>query len=299
MSSDKATPEDASSDQSLLRSAPVARALAIENCPNAIGGDCTWYHGVWQYLRALGVLKKAGGHATFFTDTLRTLAHRDGVRRVLISGAADDAMALIAIHAFGEAGVPLDLTIVDRCATPLALSTWSAKLVGISVNTCHADLLDFAAETPFDAIVTSSFLAFVDSDSRPPMFAHWASLLRPGGRLLFTNRLRAGASAAAVGFSADQAQRFCAKVRAAAERRQDEIGIDPVTLETWTREYTAQLRAFPLRSVDEVLELLRPAGFTPEQLDTALFAGLPGNETVTGPSSADRGDYVRVLATRE
>ena len=55
---------------------------------------------------------------------------------------------------------------------------------------------------------------------------------------------------------------------------------------------------FRVRSVDEVLELLRSAGFVPDRLDTALFPGLPGGEAVAGPSSSDRADYVRVLATR-
>src|SRR2546421_187 len=45
----------------LVASARVARAFALKHCREAIGGDCTWYHGVWQYLRALGILKRTPG----------------------------------------------------------------------------------------------------------------------------------------------------------------------------------------------------------------------------------------------
>src|SRR5262245_51964312 len=285
-------------DQSLPHSVHLAHRLAMQHCRHAIGGDCNWYHGVWQYLRALGVLKTAGGHASFFGDTLRALAAGGSVRRVLISGAADDAMALIALEAFREVDAPLELTMVDRCEAPLALSRWSAARVGATMRTSRADMLDFAGEAPFDVVMMSSFLAFITPAARPRLFAHVAGLLRSGGKLLFTNRLRPGAPDAPVGFTAAQADGFCTKVRREVERQHGLLGLDPATVERWAREYTARFRAFPLRSFEEVMELLRPAGFSPDRLDTTLFPGMPGAETIAGPSAADRAEYARVLATR-
>src|SRR5260221_14736273 len=104
-------------DESLVASAHVAHRLAVEHCPRAVDGDCTWYHGVWQYLRALGLVKNAGGHAVFLQDTLRSLAEQQAAQRVLVSGSADDAMALLVIAAFRDAGVPLELTGVGPCET--------------------------------------------------------------------------------------------------------------------------------------------------------------------------------------
>ena len=104
--------------------------------------DCTWYHGTWQYLRALGVSKTAGGHATFLTDSLRSLVAGGDVRRVLISGSADDAMTLIALEAFRDATVRPELTLIDLCETPLALSRWSAERLGGTVATHRTDILD-------------------------------------------------------------------------------------------------------------------------------------------------------------
>jgi hypothetical protein len=285
-------------DPALIESAHVARRLADANCQHAIGPDCGWYHGTWQYLRALGVLKTAGGHATFFRDTLCALAARHDVRRVLISGAADDAMALIAIEAFRESSAALELTVIDRCETPLALSQWSAAREGADVRTCRCNVLEFDSPAPFDLIMTSSFLAFVDDAHRPQLFAGWSSLLRAGGKLLFTNRLRPGAPDAPVGFSNEQAEKFCSRVQREAECLQHVLGVDPALLTGWSREYAARLTAFPLRSVDEVNALLKDTGFAPDSLDTAMLQEERAADTQAGPSSTGRGDYVRVLATK-
>jgi len=283
---------------SMVHSAHVAHRLALEHCRHTAVADCTWYHGVWPYLRALGVAKTAGGHATFLADSLRALVASGDVCRVLISGAADDAMTLIALEALRDATVRPQLTLIDLCDTPLALSRWSVGRLGGAVSTCRTDILDYAAEAPFDVVMCNSFLSYFDPTMRPRLFARWASLLRSGGKLVLTNRLRPGMPAAALGFTADQAQVFCAAVRREAERQKAAIGLDPATLEGWARVYTARFKSFPVGSIDEVLELLASAGFVPDQIDTARFPGLPGRAAVAGPSSSDRADYVRVLATR-
>ena len=285
-------------DEVLVESAHVARRLAVEHCPHAFGGDCTWYHGVWQYLRALGLLKNAGGHAAFLHDALRLLAGQEGARRVLVSGSANDAMALLVIAAFRDAEAPLDLTIVDRCETPLALSRWSATRIGAVSTTNCIDILDFTTEASFDVITTNSFLSYIEPAARPRLFGRWASLLRHGGKLLFTNRLRPAASDEQLGFTPGQARTFCAAARAQAERHQGALGLDPALLESWVREYAARIRPFPLRSTDEILALLDEAGFAPDRVDTALFPGISGSGTIAGPTVADRADFVRVLATR-
>ena len=285
-------------DEALVHSAHMARRLALEHCGEAAHGDCTWYHGVWQYFRALGVTKTAGGSAAYFDQVLRSLAVQGGTRRVLISGAADDAMSLLALAAFRGVDRPLDLTIVDRCETPLALARWSAQRLGASVTTHRSDILAFESAELFDIVMTNSFFGAFDPTRRPQLFARWASLLRAGGKILLTNRVRPGSGHAQLGFTRDQAQGFCAAVRRGAERGKAILGLDPDIVEGWARLYTERYRSYPVRTVDEVLDLLRNAGFAPDRLDTALAAGRPGNEAVAGPSAAERADYVRVLATR-
>jgi SAM-dependent methyltransferase len=285
-------------NDSLVASARVARRFALEYCPHTASGNCTWYHGVWQYFRALGVTKTAGGSADFLGATLRSLAAGGDVRRVMISGAADDAMALVAIDAFRDMGKSLDLTVVDRCETPLALARWSAERLGTSVTTHRSDILGFHSATAFDVVMTNSFLGAFDPARRTRLFARWASLLRPGGKLLFTNRLRPGTSHAQFGFTPDQAQVFCAAVRREAERASAELDLDPEIVEGWARVYAERYRSYPVRTVDEVLDLLRNSGFAPDRADTARVAGRDGARAVAGPSVAEQADYIRLLATR-
>lgn len=282
-----------------MLSARVARAFALEHCPHAVGGDCTWYHGVWQYLRALGFVKNAGGHGDFLRETLASLARAGNARRVLISGAADDAMTLIVLEAFRGARASLELTVLDRCETPLALSRWSAAKADAFVSTRRADIVEFAPESTYDVVTTTGFLSYIEPAARPRLFSRWAALLRSGGKLLFTNRLRPTAAAGTQsGFAPSEAQALSAAVRSQAELHRSALGLDPALLESWARDYAARMSAYPVRSVDEVVALLDDAGFVPDQVDTTVLPGASGGATITGPTAAGRAQFVRVVATR-
>ena len=285
-------------DASLLASARIARAFALEHCQNTPSGDCCWYHGVWQYFRVLGIIKNVGGQADFIRGQLRLLASKGAAARVLISGSADDAIAQIVIDAFREARQTLNLTAVDQCESPLALSRWSAARAGVDLASHRVDILEFTADAPFDLIVANSFLSYFEPTNFPRLFARWAALLRPGGKLLLTNRLRPNASQAPTGFDEVGKDLFCNRVREAAELHQQTLAIAPEVLDGWAREYADRLQAFPLRSVEELMSLLAEASFIPDLVDTAQFDGNPGAANLTGPTSAGRATYVRVLATR-
>jgi hypothetical protein len=282
----------------LLRSARYARVLALAHCPHAFGGDCTWYHGVWQYLRVLGMAKTAGGQSEFLDGGLRSLISDVGIRRVLISGAADDAVAAIALGAFRAADAPMDLSLVDRCDTPLELSRWRLAQEAAVLTTHRADILRFSTTTAFDVVIANSFLSYVAVADWPLMFARWAASLRTGGKLLLTNRVRPGVPLEPLGFSADAGERFCTVARRRAELHRAELGVNPDELANWVGEYVARLRSYPLRSVDELHGLLRGAGFVPEYIETHVYAGEPEFRTGSGPTAADRAQYVRVVATR-
>ena len=188
--------------------------------------------------------------------------------------------------------------MVDRCEAPLALARWSAERLGASVATHCSDILAFDSTAKFDVVLTNSFLGAFDPARRTQLFARWASLLRQGGKVLFTNRVRPGEGHAQFGFTSDQKRVFCTAVRRAAERAKADLGLDPGTVEGWAYTYAERYRSYPVRTVDEVLDLVRSAGFTPDRVDTAHVAGRPGKEAVAGPSVAERAEYVRVLATR-
>ena len=92
-----------SEDELLRLSAPLAFALARRYCASS----CRWHHGIWQYLRLLGLVSSAARHQEFFQTELGALARGGalpqggGYRRVLISGAADYAMLEVVAGAYG------------------------------------------------------------------------------------------------------------------------------------------------------------------------------------------------------
>jgi SAM-dependent methyltransferase len=294
-----ATPEEP-----LAESAPLARELAATHCrplPSLAGG-CAWYHGFWQDLRRLGIAKTSGGQGAFLVDTLRSLARAGESPRVLVSGSADYSMPAHALAAYRAEGARLQLTVVDRCETPLALCRWYASREeaarhGAALSTYRADILAHVGPEPVDVVFTNSFLGSFAPADRPRLAAAWHRLLRPGGRLAFTNRLRPGAGTGPLGFEAEQARGFVEAARREAAARRDALGLDPEETAQRAQAYAERYRSHPVRSADEIAELLDRGGFSVDRLEVTTNPGRPGG-AVSGPSTAERADYARVLATR-
>jgi SAM-dependent methyltransferase len=287
-------------DEPLAESALLAHQLARAHCaPDpATGEPCAWYHGFWLYMRLMGLAKTSGGHADFLAGELRSAARHGDCSRILISGAVDFSMAACVLNAYRQEGAQPDLAMVDRCATPLALTRWYGKRHGVSIATFHSDILAFEGAQRCDVIVTNSFLGYFDPPARLRLFARWAGLLRPGGRLIITNRIRPGDGHEPVGFTEAQARAFTETVRSEAQRLKLMSGIEPDDLARMARVYAGRFRSVPLRSAAEVVELLSGGGFRIERLDTAPAAGRVEGVPLAGPTLAEATDYVRIAATR-
>lgn len=284
-------------DEPIAESAPLAHGLAREHCrPTAAGGEsCAWYHGFWQHLRLMGLTKTSGGQGAFLVDRLRRLARSGQSPRVLVSGSADYSMPAHALAAYRAEGAALDLVVLDRCETPLALSRWYAARQRVTLSTHCADVLDPGAVDPADVVFTNSFLGSFDPASRPRLVASWRQLLRPGGSLLFTNRLRPRAAGEVQRFDAAQARGFVDAARREATERGAAIGLPPEEAARRAQAYAERYRSHPVRSVDEITALLETGGFAMELLEVTTN---PGREGVSGPSMAERADYARVVAIR-
>ncbi len=287
-------------EEPLIESAPLAHRLAREHCRvDAVTGEpCAWYHGFWQFMRVMGVAKISGGHVDFLAEELRVTARSGNFPRLLISGSADYSMAAYASWAYRQVGAELDLAMIDRCETPLALTRWYGARYGVPVTTHCADILAFESPRRYDIVMTNSFLGYFDLPGRAQLFARWARLLRPGGRLIITNRIRPGTGYAPVGFTPDQARAFAEIVRAEAGRLQAVLPVDPDGMARLALAYAERFRSVPLRSSAEVVGLLAANGFRTERFDTAAAAGRAGGGPVAGPTLAEATDYVRVVATR-
>jgi SAM-dependent methyltransferase len=284
----------------VVDSAPLAHRIAQTLCvrPSGPGETCAWYHGFWQYLRAMGIAKTSGGQAAFLVDTLRSLIRSNAAARVLVSGSADYSMPAHVLFAFARDGAPVDLTVLDLCETPLYLSRWYAERQRSRIATVRSDILAYGSPTPFDVVVTNSFIGNFDAESRPRLVTAWRHLLRPGGSVLFTNRLRPAAEASPVTFTAQQTHDFCDAVRREATRWRPVFGFDLEEVTTWARTYAERFRSYPLRSPDEVVSLLGDAGFSVDYVNVVSAPPRQGGESLSGPSLAEKADYVQVLATR-
>lgn len=279
-------------DEPLAESAPLARKLAPSLCgvDPRTGERCDWQHGLWQTLRLLGVITTPVHHAEFFRRALAAL--EDGAR-ILVSGTADYAMLAQVIAASRKARI----TVLDVCGTSVELNRWYAARAGAAVTVLRSDVLGFAPREPFDAICTHSFIGQFDPRSRAKLVRKWHAWLAPGGRLATINRVRPGAGADRVGFSAEQAKTFVADVLERAAPRAGELGLDLAWLEREAARYAAHQGAWPLRSLDEIRALFESAGFTLSELVTSTVSGAHGR--VSGPTTPGAAQYAHILAIKQ
>lgn len=239
--------------------------IGTERC-----GDCAWYHGTWPTWRALGLGSTPRWHAHFYREAA---AGVPSGARVLITGAADAEMVDVVAAAFDRP----EITVLDRCPTPLAR-------VGDRAETVAVDVLEYRAP-PFDAICTHAFLGYFPPAERPRLAAAWHRLLRPGGRLMTVNRLRE--ETGLVRFRPAEAEAFVASVRAGAAA----IGEDPDRLAALARRYTGRFASWPVRA-GEIPPLLSAFASVEVRHEARTRPG-PG-----GPAAPGDAVYALVRATR-
>ena len=283
----------------LLASAPLARRWAARRCvadPFG-GGSCSWYHGAWQYLRILDVVAAPREHAHFFSATLGRLAAVGDFNRILISGAADYSMLAQVLAAYHAARQDPSITVVDRCPTPVLLCRWYARRIGVRIDSAASNILAFHAASPFDIICTHSFLGYFPPAMRERLVAHWAHLLRPGGKVVTIHRIRAGHDAAIIGFTPDQIAAFHDRTLAEAAKWSSRLGIPPEELADWARTYARRFRVHAIASIEDIADLFHRNGF---RLDGT--APCPVREGVvrrpSGPSAPGGAHYHQIVATR-
>lgn len=288
----------------LTELAPLARRWAATCCvAHDAGVSCEPYHALWPYLRLMGLGKTLSGHGAQFLHEMGDWA-RDWVTRgrrerpqVLVSGSADASMLAHVVHAARGAALEVDVTVVDRCETPLRLSQWYAERVGFSgLTVACSDVLDFRPARRFDLVVTSSFLGYFAPAERVRLFQAYADLMAPGARLVFANRLRAGPADQVVGFSPAQAEAFVRQVRLSAATLPLACGPDPDALAALAQRYCALFRSYPLNDASAVAALAASAGLRVLRIDGLHHTA--AQAVVSGPTTSDASPYVFVVLQR-
>ena len=287
-------------EESLLpESAPLAWQRAPDLCQKAPAGgeSCAWIHGFWQYLRLLGLASTPSLHVTFFPEVLARLDGDRKAPRVLISGAADYSMLALVQGAYRESDMRPDITIVDRCETPLMLNRWFAERAASGITMRHSDILDYSETQPFDVVCTHSFLSEFPRDRWPVLLAKWRDLLRPGGIAVTINRVRPGGGSAPVGFTPEQADELRAAVRDKVAALPAAARLDPALLAQAAATYAARRRTWAPQSREQILALFDDAGF---RMDSLLVGPVSGRQPahISGPTTPGNADYARIVASR-
>jgi len=282
-------------EEPLAESAPLALKLAEECCRAGPDGvSCAWNHGLWQYLRLLGLVTSPSHQAEFYRAAFARVESPSP--RVLISGAADYSMLAVALDAFRERARVPRTTVIDVCETPLTLSRWLAERLSVAIETRAADIRNFTAPDGFDAVCSDNFFGRFPAAERPAIAARWASLLRRGGIAVTVSRLRPDGGNARVSFSPQQADAFRESVWRAA-RATPALASQAEALASRAAVYAQRHFTYPVRSVDELRSAFESSGFVIEQLDTGAAAG--GNQQASsGPSVRGFQSYARLIARR-
>jgi SAM-dependent methyltransferase len=155
--------------------AAQAYALADHLCL-----DCRNFHALWPYRRLARMCSAAEFGAPIIERTLRELLSFGG-RHVLIAGAADSGLLAAVLRA--GADLEPEITVVDRCETPLELCRQFAARWSFPLHTQRLDLVELGLRD-FDIIYANEVLQHFSKDERVGMLARMRRALRPGGHLV-------------------------------------------------------------------------------------------------------------------
>lgn len=287
----------------LAEVAALAREWATVCCQvDGVKTGCRAYHGFWPFMRLMGLGKTLSGmperYLNGMTEHLLSYAKVPAPTpvRVLISGCADASALAHVLEAGRLSGMPVAVTALDRCETPLRLCAWYAQEQSCSITTCCEDIVAHNPLTPYDLIVTSSFLGYFHPSERPALFQRYAQLLAPGGLLLFGNRLRPGDETQAVGFSAAQAEAFGEQAAGRSTQLPAGTSLSADQARAMALEYASSFRSYPLSSAESLQRLATQAGLL-SRIE-AVPAAPARAGSASGPTLADGSGYVFVRLSK-
>jgi len=174
----------------LAECVPLAQQLAYAHCTAAPQGrSCVHTHAAWPAARLVGLVASPSQDAPFWRDACSRIPAVGDRLRVLVSGAADHGIAEVALSALGSRSQSAEITVIDRCETPLKINQWYATRAGHVLETHCCDILAFDPDTRFDVVCSHGFIDQLAPDKWPLVIAQWHRLLRPGGIAIAINRL--------------------------------------------------------------------------------------------------------------
>lgn len=279
----------------LVQSADMMATIAKMSCNSHmyVEGTCSWYHGVWQYLRLFDLVSSPAWHSAFYREALykalqqlSPIEQTDRRGRVLITGSADYSMLAYVLNSSERAQVPVFVRVADQCRTPLIACEWYARLRGLvtdapsdtrsQVVVCETDLLQADQSktglgSGYNLITTDAFLTRFERPDAETIVAAWHRLLNPGGVVVTTVHVHP--LDAPRGGVLDEVSDFTIRARDRAARWRPYIRMRLDELTTAAQQYAMQMRSYDLGDVAAIRKLFAGAGFTIEDDQTAQVPG--------------------------
>ena len=94
-------------------------------------------------IHIFGLGSSVSYHADFLAQAFARV--RKSKPRVLVSGAADHAILAHVFAACDANAIDCEVTVIDRCETPLRVNVWYAARAGRSIATCRTDVFEHAS----------------------------------------------------------------------------------------------------------------------------------------------------------
>jgi len=276
-------------EEPLMKSAPIMSALSDFFCngDHVDRDNCSWYHKAWQYLRILDLVSTPTWHPRFYLESLKKILMKDENINVLISGAADYSMLAYVIHACSQVGAICNIVLLDLCETPLQISKWYAAEVDFPISTEKIDILSYDRLNFFDCVVTDAFLTRFNQQDKKNVLEKWRDLLKYNGIVITTLRLdpeiRQNESENA---TYQEVEQFSNKAAKLAKMLHD-IDVKPIEVENLAREYAKNIRSYPVRNIEETINLFNETGYIIEFCEEVKVKG-EMNETT----------YIEVIARK-
>jgi hypothetical protein len=147
-------------------------------------GDCAAYHGSRPYLRLARSIG-ATEAATSVWERMRRLVDA-GARRVLVTGADDDANIRKIMRAIGD--VPdIAVEVIDLCPTPLAMIRDAEFGADPRLITRCADLLGPIDGEKVDIVFTDRLIGFIGAERQIELLRRFRSRMRLGASLMLVD----------------------------------------------------------------------------------------------------------------
>jgi SAM-dependent methyltransferase len=157
--------------------------LAAENfaIANRTCRSCGHMHALWPYIRLARASTGVEGASSRLDSILSELV-AEGYRRVLIAGSQDTGLLALVARAAGTSTI--EITVLDRCASPLESCRRLAQAWSLPIETMQRNLMNLEVQDRFDIALVHGTLHYIPPDRRVDVLVRLRQALRPAGVLV-------------------------------------------------------------------------------------------------------------------